>query len=67
MIICSAINGGVCEPPFKSRTSFNDWDSCMRMGYADSIEIMNLMGEEYVNKKQIYIRFTCKETKEQKV
>ncbi len=38
----------------------------MRMGYADSIEIMNLMGEEYVNKNKYTFVLLARKQKNRK-
>ena len=49
LIICSALNG-VCEKGWKKNVEFSDWDSCMRQGYMDSLQLMDVMGSDYVNK-----------------
>jgi hypothetical protein len=33
----------------------------MRQGYSDSLIAMDIMGVDYVNKNQMYIKFACKE------
>jgi len=60
LIICSAVNE-LCEKGWKKNVEFSDWDSCMRQGYMDSLIAMDIMGADYVNKNQIYIKFACKE------
>ena len=60
MIICSAIDGS-CDRPYQNKTTFSDWDSCMRQGYIDSLQIL-----EYVNENGAYIRFTCKEVEDKR-
>tara|TARA_R110002020_G_C16215499_1_gene767304 strand:- start:909 stop:1145 length:237 start_codon:yes stop_codon:yes gene_type:complete len=60
MIICSAVSG-TCDQPYQNKNLFNDWDSCMRQGYIDSLQILDVMGAEFVNDKGIYIKFACKE------
>tara|TARA_R100001129_G_scaffold4220_2_gene3926 strand:+ start:1933 stop:2163 length:231 start_codon:yes stop_codon:yes gene_type:complete len=65
MIICSAMSG-TCDQPFQNKNTFSDWDSCMRQGYTDSLQILDLMGAEFVNENGAYIRFTCKEVKDKR-
>ena len=65
MIICSAMSGN-CDQPYQSKNTFKDWDSCMRQGYVDSLQILDLMGTEFVNEKGAYIRFACKEVEDKK-
>ena len=38
----------------------------MRQGYIDSLQILDLMGTEYVNENGAYIRFTCKEVEDKR-
>jgi len=33
----------------------------MRQGYNDSLRAMDIMGADYVNKNQMFIKFACKE------
>ena len=68
LVICSALNGEVCDKGWeKQNMDFQDWDSCMRKGYIDSLQIMDLMGTDYVNKNQTYIKFFCKEVKKKEI
>jgi len=60
LIICSAL-AGECQPPFKHQNLFEDWSSCMYQGYRDSIQLMDVMGDHYINSNQIFIKFTCVE------
>jgi len=60
LIICSAL-AGECKPPFNHRDLFEDWSTCMYQGYNDSLRLMAVMGDEYVNKNKIFIKFACKE------
>ena len=67
LVICSGM-GGVCDKALqKQNMDFSDWDSCMRQGYIDSLEIMDLMGADYVNENEAYIKFYCKEVKKEEV
>jgi len=35
----------------------------MRQGYMDSLQLMDVMGSDYVNENETYIKFYCKEIK----
>jgi|TARA_R100001480_G_scaffold4839_4_gene11422 hypothetical protein len=60
MVICFATHG-TCEPSLQKNTTFGDWDSCMRQGYIDSLQALDLMGNDYVNENKVYVKFYCKE------
>ena len=36
----------------------------MHQGYNDSLELMGVMGDKYVNKNEIFIKFYCGESKQ---
>ena len=57
LYICTSI-GGVCDTWVKE-THFDDWDSCMRAGYSNSLDLIKEAGPEYVNKHRMYIKFRC--------
>ena len=57
LYICTSI-GGVCDTWVKE-THFDDWDSCMRTGYSNSLDLIKEAGPEYVNKHRMYIKFRC--------
>ncbi len=63
--ICATV-GGVCDTWVKE-THFDDWDSCMRAGYSNSLELIKEAGPEYVNKHRIYVKFICKNVPPKKV
>ncbi|SVB47226.1 uncharacterized protein METZ01_LOCUS200080, partial [marine metagenome] len=46
LYICASI-GGTCDTWVK-KPHFDDWDSCMRAGYANSLEFIEEAGSEYV-------------------
>jgi len=56
--ICATV-GGICDTWVKE-THFDDWDSCMRAGYSNSLELIKEAGPEYVNKHRMYVKFICK-------
>jgi len=60
LIICSALTGE-CKPPFNHNDLFEDWSSCMYQGYNDSLQLLGVMGDDYINSNQIFIKFTCVE------
>ncbi len=60
LIICSAL-AGECKPPFDHKDLFEDWSSCMYQGYNDSLQLLSVMGDDYINTHKIFIKFACKE------
>jgi hypothetical protein len=60
LIICSAL-AGECQPPFNHKALFEDWSSCMHQGYNNSIQLLSVMGDDYINKNLIFIKFACRE------
>ena len=62
LVICSALNG-VCDKGWEKNDTFPDWDSCMRQGYVDSLQVLDIMGTDYVNANKSFIKFYCKEVK----
>tara|TARA_R100001143_G_scaffold48167_1_gene43119 strand:- start:2792 stop:3010 length:219 start_codon:yes stop_codon:yes gene_type:complete len=65
LIICSAL-AGECKPPFQHKEDFHDWASCVYRGYNDSLQLLNIMGDDYINSHQIFIKFSCIETPNKK-
>ena len=63
LIICSAL-AGECKPPFNHKNLFEDWSSCMYQGYNDALELLTVMGDDYINQNKIFIKFACKEIPE---
>ena len=58
LIICSAL-AGECSSPFNNKELFEDWASCMYQGYNDSVQLLDMMGNDYINQNQIFIKFAC--------
>ncbi len=56
--ICATV-GGICDTWVKE-THFDDWDSCMRAGYSNPLELIKEAGPEHVNKHRMYVKFICK-------
>ena len=59
LIICSAL-AAECKPPFNHKNLFEDWANCMYQGYNDSLQLLDVMGNDYINKNLIFIKFACK-------
>ena len=60
LIICSAL-AGECKPPFNHKDLFEDWSTCMYQGYNDSLQLLTVMGDDYITANKIFIKITCKE------
>jgi len=60
VIICSALYGE-CQQPYDKNTQFLNWADCMRAGSHDTLTLYNVMGDDYINKNKIYIKFACRE------
>ena len=58
LIICSQV-AGTCMEPYEWPQTFNTQYDCMVFGYEESLNKMQEIGREEVNKYNIYIRFTC--------
>tara|TARA_R110000772_G_C13239301_1_gene433543 strand:- start:295 stop:513 length:219 start_codon:yes stop_codon:yes gene_type:complete len=63
IIICSAL-AGECKPSFQHKDLFEDWSSCMYQGYNDSLSLLGVMGDDYINQNKIFIKFACNEIDE---
>ena len=63
LIICSAI-AGECKPSFQHKDLLEDWSSCMYQGYNDSLSLLGVMGDDYINQNKIFIKFACNEIDE---
>ena len=62
LVICSAVSG-LCDKGWEKNATFPDWDSCMRQGYVDSLQVLDIMVTDYVNANKSFIKFYCKEVK----
>tara|TARA_Y100000033_G_scaffold46727_1_gene51513 strand:- start:1053 stop:1292 length:240 start_codon:yes stop_codon:yes gene_type:complete len=60
LIICSALSNS-CLPPYRYPDLFDDGYSCMIAGNYKSIEKLEEIGNEEVNKNKIFIKFLCTE------
>ena len=58
LIICSQV-AGTCMEPYEWPQTFNTQYDCMVFGYEESLNKMQEIGREEVNKYNNYIRCTC--------
>ena len=58
LIICSQV-ANTCMEPYEWPETFNTQYDCMVFGYEESLNKMQEIGRQEVNKYNIYIRFTC--------
>ena len=58
LIICSSV-AGECIPPFDWQDTFRTQYDCLVFGYEESLNKMNEIGREEVNKYGMYIKFYC--------
>ena len=58
LIICSQV-AGTCLEPYPWPEKFDNQYDCMVFGYEESLNKMQQLGREEVNKYNMYIRFTC--------
>ena len=58
LIICSQV-ANTCMPPYQWPETFTTQYDCMIFGYEESLNKMEEIGRQDVNKHNIYIRFTC--------
>ena len=63
LIICSGINN-TCLPPINYTIIYESTYKCLIDGYKNSIKIIESIGEEEVNKHDLYAKFVCIEQKE---
>jgi hypothetical protein len=60
IIICSALHGN-CQVPYTKNVEYKTWSECMWAGTNDTLTLYNVMGEDYINKNKIYVKFACAE------
>ena len=58
LIICSQV-AGTCMPPYEWQETFNTQYDCLKFGYEESLNKIEEIGREEVNKYNMYIRFVC--------
>jgi len=60
--LCSFIHQN-CQPIDKGNMLYDDWNTCMGVGYISSIKILDEIGKEEVNKHQIGTQIMCYQIK----
>ena len=58
--LCSLVHMD-CMKEFQSNVVFNSYYECMVSGYARSINTLNNMGEQFVDRTKIVVKFSCQE------
>ena len=58
LIICSQV-AGTCMPPYEWPETFNTQYDCLKYCYEESLNKIEEIGREEVNKYNMYIRFVC--------
>ena len=57
--VCSVL-GESCLPPIQIDKPYKDSFDCHTDGYKKSVDILEEMGRDEVNKFEIFTKFTCK-------
>ena len=58
--LCSIVHMD-CMKEFQSNIVFNSYYECMVSGYERSINTLNNMGEQFVDRTKIVVKFSCQE------
>jgi len=61
MQVCSAVHMD-CMTQFEHTPLFETHSACIMAGHLRSITIMNNMGNDFVERARIQIKFNCKKT-----
>ena len=56
--ICSALHAD-CLPKQNVNT-YDSWYKCARGGTYETLELMNVIGQDLINRNNIFISFSCK-------
>ena len=59
--LCSIVHMD-CMKEFQSNIVFNSYYECMVSGHERSINTLNNMGEQFVGRTKIVVKFSCQET-----
>ena len=59
--VCSFLGGQMCMPPIESPVLYDSWYECSRAAHKESLKIMSKLGYKAVNKRQIAMKYRCKE------
>ena len=63
MQVCSSVHMD-CMPQFEHTPLFETHSSCVMSGHLSSMRMMNDMGEDFVERARIQIKFNCKKINE---
>ena len=58
--LCSVVHMD-CMKEFQSNIVFDSYYECMHAGYAHSIDSLNNMGQQFVDRSKVVIKFSCQE------
>ena len=58
ILICTGVSGQ-CMPPIEMQKTFDTKYDCLIAGYDISKDMMIDIGQEDVNKNNIYLKFVC--------
>ena len=61
--LCSLVHMD-CMKEFQSNIVFNSYYECMTSGHERSINTLNNMGKQFVDRTKIVIKFSCQEATE---
>ena len=63
MQVCSSVHMD-CMPQFEQSLLFETHSSCVMSGHLSSMRMINDMGEDFVERARIQIKFNCKKVNE---
>ena len=58
LVICSQV-AGTCLQPYEWPQRFDNQYDCLMFGYQESMNQMEHIGRDEINKHNMFIRFTC--------
>ena len=58
--VCSFLDG-TCMPYLQYPQSFDSRNTCMNFAYKESIEIMNELNQDMVERNRLATKFTCEQ------
>ena len=56
--ICSALHGD-CLPE-QNVSTHDSWFNCAKSGIHETLDLMDLIGEDLINRNKIFISFSCR-------
>ena len=58
--VCSFLDFS-CMPYVQYPIAYESWNTCMNAAYKESIEIMNTLNQDLVERNRLATKFTCTE------